>query len=56
MFAKFWIILIFSLSRSYSALSLASEEVEETELPGLAVDQQTFYCDNVTGEAIIQVH
>ena len=38
------------------ALRLAGEEVEETELPALVTDQQTFYCSNVTGNAIIQVH
>ncbi|XP_003389315.1 PREDICTED: DNA damage-binding protein 1-like [Amphimedon queenslandica] len=37
------------------ALRLAGEEVEETELPALVTDQQTFYCSNVTGNAIIQI-
>lgn len=38
-----------------SALSLSGEEVEETELPGLAVDYQTFFCANVIENCIIQV-
>ena len=43
------------LSLSLRALRLAGEEVEETELPALVTDQQTFYCSNVIGNAIIQV-
>lgn len=39
----------------FSALSLAGEEVEETELLGLANDQQTIYCSNLTGNTIVQV-
>ena len=39
----------------HSALSLSGEEVEETEIAGLATDQETFYCSNITGERIIQV-
>ena len=39
----------------FSALSLTGEEVEETELPGLASDLQTFYCANGIGGAVIQV-
>ena len=37
------------------ALSLSGEEVEETEIAGLATDQETFYCANITGNRIIQV-
>ncbi|KAK4884026.1 hypothetical protein RN001_000297 [Aquatica leii] len=36
-------------------LSLNGEEVEETEILGIASDQQTFYCGNVIHEQIIQV-
>ena len=39
----------------FSALSLSGEEVEETELPGLAVDCQTFFCANVVEDSVIQV-
>ncbi len=45
-------IVLISLS---SALSLSGEEVEETVLPGLAVDCQTFFCANVIENSIIQV-
>lgn len=36
-------------------LSLNGEEVEETDIPGFASDQQSFYCGNVVHEQIIQV-
>lgn len=36
-------------------LSLNGEEVEETEIPGFASDQQTFFCGNVIHEQIVQV-
>jgi hypothetical protein len=36
-------------------LSLCGEEVEETEIAGLASDQQTFHCSNVAGAKVIQV-
>lgn len=36
-------------------LSLNGEEVEETDIPGFASDQQTLYCGNVVHEQIIQV-
>ena len=36
-------------------LSLKGEEVEETEIEGLAADQQTFLCANVSWNRIIQV-
>lgn len=29
--------------------------MEETEIPGLISDQQTFFCGNVSGDAILQV-
>ena len=38
-----------------SVLSLKGEEVEETEVPGLVSDQQTFFCGNVTGKNAVQV-
>ena len=37
-------------------LSLRGEEVEETELDGIAADQQTHFCANVAGNKILQVH
>ena len=39
-----------------SVLSLRGEEVEETELDGIAADQQTHFCANVAGNKILQVH
>lgn len=36
-------------------LSLNGEEVEETDIPGFASDQQTFYCGNVAHNQVIQV-
>ena len=36
-------------------LSLVGEEVEETEIAGLASDQQTFFCSNVRHSQILQV-
>ena len=39
----------------FSILSLNGEEVEETELPGIATDQQTFYCANVNVKSVLQV-
>ncbi|CAI8051482.1 DNA damage-binding protein 1, partial [Geodia barretti] len=38
-----------------SVLSLKGEEVEETELEGIAADQQTHYCSNVIGNKILQI-
>lgn len=34
---------------------LNGEEMEETEIPGLVADQQTFFCGNVGTDAILQV-
>ncbi len=34
---------------------LNGEEMEETEIPGLISDQQTFFCGNVGPEAVLQV-
>ena len=34
---------------------LTGEEVEETELPGFNVEQQTFFCGNVAHNQILQV-
>nr|CAD7419835.1 unnamed protein product [Timema poppensis] len=36
-------------------LTLNGEEVEETEIPGILSDQQSFYCGNVSHQQIIQV-
>ena len=38
-----------------SVLSLRGEEVEETEIAGLATDRQTFFCGNIPGKKIVQV-
>lgn len=40
----------------YRILALTGEEVEETEIPGFDDNQQTYFCGNVTGDQIIQVH
>ena len=34
---------------------LSGEEVEETELSGIAGEQQSFYCGNVAHNQLIQV-
>lgn len=34
---------------------LSGEEMEETEIPGLIADQQTFFCGNVGTDTILQV-
>ena len=47
--------LVVSFVGQTTVLSLKGEEVEETEIPGLAADQQTFFCGNVTGKRILQV-
>lgn len=50
------LLLLYSWSLCvYSTLNLNGEEVEETELGGIATDQQTFYCSNVIGQALLQV-
>ena len=38
-----------------SVLSLRGEEVEETDLDGIAADQQTHFCSNTTGSGVLQV-
>lgn len=47
--------IILSFVGQTTALSLTGEEVEETELPGLASDLQTFYCANGIGGVVIQI-
>ena len=50
------IILVFTCTcECGSVLSLKGEEVEETELDGIAADQQTHFCANVAGNKILQV-
>lgn len=34
---------------------LNGEEMEETELPGLIADQQTFFCGNVGKDSVLQI-
>ena len=46
---------IFFTASPSSVLSLKGEEVEETEVPGLVSDQQTFFCGNVAGKNVVQV-
>ena len=36
-------------------LTLNGEEVEETEIPGLNGNKQTYFCGNVVGHQLIQV-
>lgn len=38
-----------------TVLSLRGEEVEETEIAGLATDRQTFFCGNIPGKKIVQI-
>jgi DNA damage-binding protein 1 len=37
-------------------LTLTGEEVEETEIPGLINDQQTFHCGNVNFNQVDAFH
>ena len=39
----------------FRVLQLSGEEVEETDLPGFDGDNQTFVCDNVCFDQILQV-
>lgn len=34
---------------------LNGEEMEETEIPGLTADQQTFFCGNVGKDSVLQI-
>lgn len=36
-------------------LMLNGEEMEETEIPGLIADQQTFFCGNVGKDSVLQI-
>ena len=36
-------------------LTLNGEEVEETDIPGLNGNKQTYFCGNVTGQQLVQV-
>ena len=53
-----WIVLLTCCSDFdfLRILALTGEEVEETEIPGFDDNQQTYFCGNVTGDQIIQVH
>ncbi|CAG2068273.1 unnamed protein product, partial [Timema podura] len=44
-----------NMTRGFRVLTLNGEEVEETEIPGILSDQQSFYCGNVSHQQIIQV-
>lgn len=39
----------------YRVLTLNGEEVEETEIPGLNGDKQTYFCGNAVGNHLLQV-
>ena len=47
--------LVVSFVGQTTFLSLCGEEVEETEIPGLVADQQTYHCGNIGGKRIVQV-
>ncbi|CAI8053753.1 DNA damage-binding protein 1 [Geodia barretti] len=47
--------LVLAFVGQTTVLSLKGEEVEETELEGIAADQQTHYCSNVIGNKILQI-
>ena len=53
-----WIVLLTCCSDFdfLRILALTGEEVEETEIPGFDDNEQTYFCGNVTGDQIIQVH
>ena len=36
-------------------LTLSGEEVEETEIPGLNGEKQTYFCGNTVGNHLLQV-
>ena len=39
----------------FRVLMLNGEEMEETEIPGLIADQQTFFCGNVGKDSVLQI-
>ena len=39
----------------HRVLTLSGEEVEETEIPGLNGDKQTYFCGNTVGNNLLQV-
>ncbi|XP_050068319.1 DNA damage-binding protein 1 [Anopheles maculipalpis] len=47
--------LILSFVGHTRVLELSGDEVEETEIPGILGDQQTFYCANVSHGQILQI-
>lgn len=47
--------LIIAFVGQTTVLSLRGEEVEETDLDGIASDQQTHFCANVVGNKILQI-
>ncbi|XP_038067172.1 DNA damage-binding protein 1-like [Patiria miniata] len=47
--------LVLSFVGQTRVLMLNGEEVEETEMPGIDGDQQTFYCGNVYNNQLIQI-
>nr|CAD7197866.1 unnamed protein product [Timema douglasi] len=52
---KFDNTLVMAFVTQTRVLTLNGEEVEETEIPGILSDQQSFYCGNVSHQQIIQV-
>lgn len=47
--------LVLSFVGQTRILTLNGEEVEETDIPGLIADEQTFHTGNVTNDVIIQI-
>nr|CAG4643697.1 EOG090X00HD [Lepidurus arcticus] len=47
--------LVFSFVGQTRVLTLNGEEMEETEIPGLVSEQQTFFCGNIGVDNIVQV-
>lgn len=47
--------LVLSFVGQTRILTLNGEEVEETDIPGLVADEQTFHTGNVTNDVIIQI-
>ena len=39
----------------FRVLTLNGEEVEETDIPGLNGNKQTYFCGNVVGQQLVQV-
>ena len=52
----FHVVFFFKfLFTPFRVLMLNGEEMEETEIPGLTADQQTFFCGNVGKDSVLQI-